>query len=79
MTDKSVCNKMVSALDNLTEKIQVAKRAFDFIMHNGIANSQISAEIFAEAVFLDIPPILNRIELYWDMINAFREPKEKDQ
>lgn len=80
MSDKSKCNRaMVSALDLLAEKIQVAKRAFGFIARNGRADSQTSAEIFAETVFIDIPKILNHIELYWDMTNAFPESKEQDQ
>ena len=80
MTDKSACNRaMVSALNLLGEKIQVAKRAFDFIKNHGRANSQTSADIFAETVFIDIPKILNHIELYWDMTNAFPEPKEQSE
>ena len=80
MTHKSKCTRaMLSALDLLAEKIQVAKRSFDFIENHGIAKSQTSAEIFAETVFIDIPKILNHIELYWDMTNAFPEPKEQSE
>lgn len=80
MTDKSKCARaMVSALDQLIEKIQVAKKAFGFISRNGIEDSQTQADIFAENVFIDIPKILNHIELYWDMIQAFPEPKEQSE
>ena len=80
MTDKSKCARaMVSALDQLIEKIQVAKRAFGFISRNGIEDSQTSADIFAENVFIDIPKILNHIELYWDMMKAFPKQREQNQ
>ena len=80
MKHKSKCTRaIVSALVQLTEKIQVAKRAFVFIANHGVENSQTSADIFAETVFIDIPKILNHIELYWDMTNAFPARKEQSE
>lgn len=80
MKYKSKCTRaMGSALDLLAEKIQAAKRDFNIIANHGVENSQTSAENFAETVFIDIPKILNHIELYFDMMNAFPGQKEQSE